>query len=166
VSEVLATSTVPEDDALARGRAALERHAWAEGYELLLAADRIKPLTGPDLEQLGLAAFFVPQPDEQGELKERAFKAYLDAGESIRAAYIAIDLARFYVLSGRTSIAAGWVRRAERLLPPDGETYAHGYLMLVRSEQAAAGGDLDRAMALAEGTIGIADRTGDADLRA
>jgi hypothetical protein len=166
VSEVLAAPTVPEDDPLARGRAALDRHAWAEGYELLVAADRIQPLSGPDLEQLALAAFFVPQPEHLGELKERAFKAHLDAGDEIRAAYVAIDLARFFVLSGRTSIASGWVRRAERLLPPDGETYAHGYLTLVRSEQAAAGGDLDGAMALAQRTIEIADRTGDVDLRA
>jgi class 3 adenylate cyclase len=157
---------VPEDDRLTRGRAALARHAWAEGYELLVAADRTQPLGGPDLEQLALAAFFVPESDRLGELKERAFKAYLDGGDVIRAAYVAIDLARFFILSGRTSIASGWVRRAERLLPPDGETYAHGYLMLVRSEQAAAGGDLDGAMSLAERTVDLADRNDDADLRA
>jgi len=164
VSEVLAAPSV--DDPLARGRAALERHEWAEGYELLVAADRIQSLSGSDLEQLALAAFFVPQPEHLGELKERAFKAHLDAGDELRAAYVAVDLARYFVLSGRTSIASGWVRRAERLLPPDGETYAHGYLTLVRSEQAAAGGDLDGAMRLAERTLEIADRTPDVDLRA
>src|SRR6185503_2724078 len=79
VSEVMAAPTVPEDDPLARGRAALDRHDWAEGYELLVAADRIQPLSGSDLEQLALAAFFVPQPEHLGELKERAFKAHLDA---------------------------------------------------------------------------------------
>lgn len=64
------------------------------------------------------------------------------------------------------SIASAWVRRAERILGPEGDTYAHGFLALVRSEMAAAQGDIDGALALAEQVIAIGDRAEDADLRA
>ena len=56
--------------------------------------------------------------------------------------------------------------RAERLIDPDGDTYVHGYLALVASEAAAASGDLDAALALAERAIAIGSTTADPDLRA
>ena len=58
------------------------------------------------------------------------------------------------------------MRRAERILGAEGDTYAHGYLALVRSEAAAATGDVETALALAERAIEIGDRAADADLRA
>lgn len=159
-------ASTPADDPVAAGRSALARHDWTTAFEQLMAGDAITPLAGPDLEALSEAAFFVARPEMVPEARERAFRWYLDAGDEQRAAYLAIDLARGALLDGRPSIASGWVRRAERILTDDGETYAHGYLALVRSEMSASAGDVDRAVELAERAVAIGERATDPDLRA
>jgi class 3 adenylate cyclase len=165
VSEVPSpASAVP--DPLEAGRAAIARNAWSEAFELLSAAERQGELSGPDLESLALAAFFVARPDDEDAARERAFNAYLASGDQVRAAYTAIQLARDASRFGRLSIASGWVRRAERLLGGEGDTYAHGYLALSQSEIASTQGDIDTALALAERAVAIGTQATDADLRA
>ena len=63
-------------------------------------------------------------------------------------------------------MASAWTGRAERILGSDGDTYVHGYLALVRSEGAAATGDIDAALRLAERAVDIGSRAVDADLKA
>ena len=75
-------------------------------------------------------------------------------------------MAREYGYSGKISIASAWLRRAERILGADGETYAHGYLALLRSEVAAWTGDSESVLALAEQAVEIGTRAADADLKA
>ena len=126
-------------DPIQAGRDALARHDWAQAFEQLSQADAGGRLAAADLESLALAAFFTAQPDLVVSVKERAFKAHEAEGDQIRAAYLALDIARNYGYAGKHSIASAWTRRAEKIIGPgDGETYAHGYLALVRSE--AAGG--------------------------
>ena len=153
-------------DPLEAGRMALARHLWPEAFEQLSAADRDGQLSGADLESLSLAAFFAAHADVALDVKERAFKAYLAEGNDVRAAYLAIDVARTYGFQGKTSIAAAWGRRAAGIIGPDGDTYAHGYLALGRSEGAAAAGNVDEALALAELAVAIGTRAADADLKA
>ena len=102
----------------------------------------------------------------EDDAKERAFTAYLNEGDELRAAYTAIAHARNLGRMGKLSLASGWVRRAERLLPEGGDTYAHGYLLLVRSEAAAGQGDIATALELAERVVEVAGHSSDADLRA
>lgn len=158
------TSAVP--DPLESGRAAIARNEWSEAFELLTTAEREHELSGADLESLALAAFFAGRPDEEDAARERAFHAYLASGDEIRAGYMAFDLARTARRFGRLSIASGWIGRAERLVGGDGDTYAHGYLALSRSEIAAAEGDMDTALALAERAVAIGRKATDPDLRA
>ena len=80
------------DDPIRVGREALERHAWTEAFDALQAADRIRPLQGEDLERLAEAAFFAPHPEVVLEAKERAFRAYEAAGDTERAAFLAINI--------------------------------------------------------------------------
>ncbi|MEO8571417.1 MAG: adenylate/guanylate cyclase domain-containing protein [Chloroflexota bacterium] len=148
------------------GRQAFARHAWPEAFELLSKADRDAPLSGVDLESLALAAFFAAHADVQIEIKERAFKAFQAEGNDVRAAYVALDLARMYGFGGKHSIASAWTARAERIIGSEGETYAHGYLALVRSEVAAATGDTETALTLAERAVAIGGSAADADLTA
>ena len=137
-------------DALREGRAALQRHAWTEAFDLLTRADEETPLSGNDLEALAEAAFFAARADVLADIRQRAFKAHFDAGDPLRAAYLALVLGREYGREGKTSIASAWIRRAERLLEPEPETYVHGYLALVRSEAARGAGGLDGGPALGE----------------
>ena len=122
-------------------------------------------LSGPDLESLAETAWFTAHADIGTDAKERAFKAYLAEGDTIRAAYFALDLTQSYAYRGKPSIASAWVRRGERLLEGQPESYAHGYFALCRSEGAKEAGDVEprshwRRMRCRSG------RTGDADLQA
>ena len=153
-------------DPILMARVARGRHAWAEAFDAYTAADRDTPLSGEDLEGLAEAAFFVAQGDIELETKERAFKAYEAEGNLTRAAFLAIDIAREYGYAGKYAIANVWVKRAERIIGPEGDTPVHGYLTLVHSEAARATGDLERATELAERVIAISERGTDADLRA
>ncbi len=156
----------PVVDPVQAGREALGRHAWQEAFDQLSQADRDGALSGSDLEALALAAFFVARGDEELALKERAFKAYEEAGDQERAAYLAIDLARTYGFAGKHSIASGWTRRAERIVGGEGDTYVHGYLALVRSEAAGATGDIETALAQAERAVEIGNGAANPDLKA
>lgn len=165
MTEATSPSTASPADPLDAGRAALASHDWASAFEHLTAADSAGGLRGADLEDLAMAAYFTAQAEAGIAIKERAFKARLDEGDPVRAAYLALDIAREYAFLGKTSIATSWMRRAERMLG-DGETYAHGYLALTRAEAAAASGDPDLALTEAARAVEIGERTFDGDLRA
>jgi class 3 adenylate cyclase len=166
MSEAASQTPTPDPDPLEAGRIALARHDWPLAFEQLSAADATGQLSGSDLESLALAAFFAARAEVALDVKERAFKAHLAEGNDVRAAYLAIDVARTYGYQGKSSIAAAWGSRAAGIIGPEGETYAHGYLALGRSEGAAATGDLDTALALAERAVAIGSRVADADLKA
>ena len=166
MSDVAASTATPPSDRITAGRAALDRHAWQDAFDLLMQADRETELPGPDLEALALAAFFSGHAAEEAGVKERAVKRYEADGDALRAAYLATDLARSYAFAGKHSIASAWKGRAERLVGATGETYVHGSLAIIGSETAAASGDLDGALALAERAVAIGTDAADADLRA
>ena len=167
MSDQLAPAADPaNDDPLLAGREALRRHAWQEAFDRLSEADRAGDLAGADLEALAVSAFFTAQADLEIETKERAFKAYQVETNELRAAYLALDLSKQNGYRGRSSIAGAWLRRAERLLENQPESYAHGYLALERSERAKNAGDVQAAVAQAELAVQIANRTGDGDLLA
>src|SRR5919108_4380698 len=101
---------------LRAAREALGRHAWREAFELLSGADRDGGLSGQDLEALAEAGFFTAHADVADEARQRAFKAYLDEGNQVRAAAVALGLAREFAHKGKPSMASAWARRGERLL--------------------------------------------------
>jgi class 3 adenylate cyclase len=166
MSDLLPPTSIAAPDPVALGRDALARHAWVDAFEQLSQADADGHLAGVDLEALALAAWFAARADLGLGVKERAFKAYESEGDKLRAAFLALDVAREYGRSGNLSIASGWTRRAERIIGIDGETYAHGYLAMARSEEAAGRGDLEAALTLAERAVEIGNRGADADLKA
>ena len=167
MTDVKPPTFTPHADPLRAGRDALARHAWLEAFEQLSQADRDGGLSaGADLEALALASFFGAHADGELTAKERAFKAYEADGNELRAAYLAIDIARWYGYAGKYSIATAWKRRAEKLIGSEGETYAHGYLALSDSEAAGAMGDPDKALAFAERAVEIGKAADDADLTA
>lgn len=154
------------DDALRAGRDAFAAHGWQEAHDRLLEADSASLLNGDDLESLALASFFVADPEVEFDARERAYARHAADGNTVHAAYIAVNLGRTYGFAGKPAMAAGWMRKAERLIGADGDTYAHGYLALVGSERAASTGELDVALALAERAIVIGDAAADRDLAA
>jgi len=153
-------------DPLLTGRAALAGHAWLEAFDLFSRADGDGSLSGADLESYAQAAFFARQAPLGLELKERAFKAHLAAEDQVRAAYLALDIAHDYGMTGKTSIASAWLRRGEKLLEGKPESYANAYLALDLSEAAAAAGNIDDALEQAERAVAIATSARHPDLQA
>jgi len=156
----------PPDALVQAGRDAFSRHAWSDAFDMFSMADREGGLSGPDLEQLAEAAFFAAKANERVDILERAFRRYESAGDRVRAAYIACDLAQNLVLRGKLSLATGWTRRAERLLEGEPESYAHAYLTLEQGDLAKWAGDIERAMPLVASAIEIASRTVNPDIHA
>jgi class 3 adenylate cyclase len=161
---VSAETAVP--DLAAAAREALRRHAWQEAYDLFTRAETAGTLTGRDLEDLAEAAWFAGQADASVQAKERAFQAYLAAGDRDRAAFLTFDLFEQYSHTGKTAIASAWMRRGERLVAELPEGAAHGWYELAKSDEAKAAGDVDAAAQRAGRAVDIGTRTGDADLRA
>ena len=170
VTESVATGDAAPSEALARARAAIERHAWRDAFDAFAAAEAggvaDAGLTGHDLEAYALSAYFSAQPDVVMDARERAIKAHIAAGDKDRGATVALMLARDLGYQGKASIAAAWVKRAERVLEGTADTVGHGHLALARALEATGDGEIDRAMELAEEGARIGTRTGDADLEA
>ena len=111
-----------------RGRAALERHAWADAYQALTEADRAGALTGEGLQLLAQAAYWTAHPDETIEALERAFGAFLESGDRATAAMTAFRVAEQHGMRMAMSQAQGWAARAARLAADDPEWPVHAWL--------------------------------------
>lgn len=151
---------------LAEGRAAILRHEWALGFQLLKEADETDPLPAEDLEAMGQAAWWIARPDEGIEALERAFAEHMQRGNKARAAYVALNLAREHGYKLAGSVAAGWFGRAVRLLEGEPEGIEHGYLYLRQSSAAIGRDDFDEAIVLSRRALEIGMKFGDADLQA
>ena len=166
MTDTVAPGSAPSADPLAEGRLAIANHAWQEAFDRLREADKMALLEADDLESLALAAFFVADPEVELDAKERGYARHEADGNKVRAAYMAAYIARTYAFAGKPALAGAWSRRAERLIGSEGDTYAHGYLALVGSESAAATGQLEAALALAEKAVAIGSTNDDRDLAA
>ncbi len=145
---------------------ALEGHRWQEAFDLLARSDREGQLAPRDLEALAQAAWFTGQPELTIEVKERAFRAHLDRGDRARAATVAFDLSREYMMKQKRSIGSAWAGRGERLLQGEPESFAHGYLAISHSWRSQDAGDVDEAIRWAEQAVDIGTRFGDRELQA
>jgi class 3 adenylate cyclase len=149
------------NDSLESGRRALERHSWPEAFEQLSAADAAQGLSPEDLEGLGAAARWLGRIAESMAARERAYAAYLDAGNRRRAGFVALELARDYLGRRNPSVGRAWLSRGERLLEAEPASVEYGHLERMRGFMA---GDPEEALAHAQRTFEIGSRFGDADL--
>jgi hypothetical protein len=84
---------VSADGALARGREAAGRLAWADAYTALSLADRSSSLAAEDLELLATAAYLLGRVEDCLGALQRAQQLHAGAGESRRAVRCAFWLA-------------------------------------------------------------------------
>ncbi len=152
-------------DTLRRARDAAAHEAWAEAYRLLgrLDATRLGP---DDCAAFADAAWWTSRIDESIVQRMRAYSGYLAAGAARHAGLMAWLLFYEHRLAGRTAVAAGWLRRAQRHLRSEPECVEQCYLAWVDAEDAQARGAFDEAMAAARRMAGIARRCGSPDLLA
>ncbi len=154
------------DNALEAGRDAARRHVWRDAYELLRSADKDGELTAEDLQDVAEAAWWTGRLEEAIALRERAYTAFVEAGQPRQAALLAIQLAGDYDNRSAMAVAGGWLARAERLLRDQEEGVEHGHLALARGMAALGMGELGTADAELGRAQEFAGRFGDRDLEA
>ena len=154
-----------DSELVARGRDAAARGAWREAYDLLAAADYAE-LSPEDLELIGEATSWTGPTERCIEVRERAYSAYLARGDRTSAARLALALVRDHSFARASSVAAGWSKRAERLLEDELESPEHGYLARRQGLAADARGDARAAQEHLRRALEIAQRFGDRDLEA
>jgi len=152
---------------LEAGRGAISRHAWKEGFDFLSEADRAEPLAPEDLERLAEAGWWTGQMSASIEARERAHRAFLDAGNPCRAGYHAIFLCRDYGSKGQGTVARAWLNRAERLLAHQPECVETAWFERTQTNFALEElHDLDAALVHARRVLDMATRLSDRDLMA
>jgi class 3 adenylate cyclase len=153
-------------DPVAEAREALDRHDWHEAFDLLQKADAEGLLDATDLDLLGEAAWWAGDIKACISARERAYAAYLEAGEPLRAAMIAFMLVRDHGARLEGALSSAWFKRAERILEGQPEGLPHGYLEMMRSRAAHMAGDFDRAVELGQRAVEMGMRFGDPNLQA
>jgi class 3 adenylate cyclase len=149
---------------LEAGRDAVLRRDWEAAFPLLHEADTAGGLSPEDLELLGEAALWAGRFEDYMDAIERAYKAYVDAANLPRAAYVATLLAHDYRAQLQPSIASGWLARAKRHLDETEEAPEHGYWALQRALVALGEHDFDESYAQGKRAEEIGRRFGDRSL--
>jgi class 3 adenylate cyclase len=152
-------------DALEAGREAMRRHAWEEARRLLSEADAEGKLDGEGLRQLGKAKYWCSDPPGCLDALERAYAAFVAAGDRRGAAKVALMLRRVCVNMMRDGAAArGWLQRAERLLEGDSECVELGFLWREQGRTAFNAGKPEEGTELLRKAIDLGNRLGNPNL--
>lgn len=151
---------------LATAHRALAAGDWAAACAALSAADQDVQLETSDLEALAEAAMYCGQQELSIDARRRAFAQHLATGSQGQAAMDALWLTINHVLRVRFAVAAGWLRKAERLLAGADDEAATGFAEVVSALFAFATGDLDEARSRGGAAFDAGARSGDADLEA
>jgi DNA-binding CsgD family transcriptional regulator len=152
-------------DELERGRDAYAKRAWKDAYESLSRADQAALLGAHELELLSTSAYMLGREEDYLGALERAHHAYLEAGETLRAARCAGWIGMTLALRGEVGPATGWLGRARRLVDRDQRDCAErGWMLLPVMFQHEAAGDFAGAAAAAAVAAEVGERFGDADL--
>lgn len=151
---------------LEAGKNALQRHAWAEAFADLKSADAGNELDAEGLEMLADAAWWTAQPADSVAARERAYTAFVAAGNKRRATRVALRLTQDNANKLAFAAAQAWFARAQELIEGDEESVEYGYVLFVGFLMGPATPDLDATVALARRITEIGKRHNDRDLQA
>jgi ATP/maltotriose-dependent transcriptional regulator MalT len=148
-------------DPVVLGRAALGRGDWVGArrhFETAIAQIE----TGPALDGLSDALFWLGELETSLHHRSRAFGIYHEQGDLCRAARAALWLAMGYISGyGNAAVANGWLQRAERLLDEAGPCSERGWFEQLRGKMTP---DPAATARHAHQAVEIARRHRDADL--
>jgi class 3 adenylate cyclase len=153
-------------ETLVDARKALARHAWAEASALLRQADAANGLDAEGLEMLADASWWLAQPDDSLAARERAYAAFVKAGDKRRAARVALRLGQDNGNKLAYAAAGAWLERATKLLEGDEDSAEFGYLLFVQVSVGHAALGADAAVALSRRANELGKRFADRDLEA
>jgi ATP/maltotriose-dependent transcriptional regulator MalT len=149
---------------LAAGSAALARGEWEAAYQAFEAVLRIEDRPHAQ-EGLGLAAWWLDLADVVFDARERAYRGYREAGDSLSAARVAVWLAwDTAAFRGEQAVANGWLQRARRLLEGQPDAPEHAWLASRAGIWALLDeGDPHEARRLAAEVVRVGQATGAVD---
>lgn len=155
------------EDAIERGRAAFDRHAWTEAYEALRVADSETPLDFGNLERAGVAGQLIGNDDEAAGLWGRAHQDALRTGDLTGAARMAFRLGMMFAGRGDMAVGGGWLARAARLVDESGlDCVERGWVLVPDGLRHLDSGDPAAAFATFERIAAIGEQFHDPDLGA
>ncbi len=151
---------------LAEARTAYERHDWrgavAPYRRALEAGDDV---AASDLERLGKACWWMGDREGCLDAHERAYAAYLAAGDRRKAAKCAQMLRFNYVNGlGDRETGSGWSAKAAGLLEGLPECAEHGYQVRLDARRLCTTGHRQEGLPLYEQALEIGRRLNDPDL--
>jgi DNA-binding NarL/FixJ family response regulator len=156
---------VSSGDELERGRESFERHAWADAFTLLSAADRDTTLRPADLERLAATAYLLGKDETTTDIGQRAHNGYLSESDVVGAARCAIWLGYGLLDRGEWAQGSGWLARAQRLLDEgQHDCVEQGYLLLPVGSRNMADGDAAAAYEVFGQAAKVGRRFHDLDL--
>jgi class 3 adenylate cyclase len=148
-------------DLLEMGREAVRQNHWSEAATALAAASRDDKLSPDDLLLLAEALWWSGEPDDAVDVFERAFAGFEREERYSDAATVGARLAYLAMRRLSPSIAGGWISRIERLLDGQPESVGHAWLSVLYVAKALMfENDMEKAAALADGTIAVGRRFG------
>ena len=160
----------PDQDAkqlLDTGREAHDVENWESSYQAFTAVAAMADLEGDDLHRLSESALWTGRSDERISVGEMAYGAYMEQGDTQKAALVALEVAQAYKFRLAKAISNAWVARARRLVVESSGSEAEGYLL--RRDAVAAfesDGDSDRGLELAIRVVEIGRSLGNRSLEA
>jgi DNA-binding NarL/FixJ family response regulator len=151
------------DGAIAEGRRALARGAWAEARGLFARA--LAAAETPDAyEGLGIAARYQLDSEAAFDAHERGYRLARSRGDADTAARLAIQLSYdAYAFRGRAE-ASGWVERAAMLIDGHPPSVAGAFVPTLRAHLALAEHDPEAARRQSEQAIALAREVGAVDV--
>jgi LuxR family maltose regulon positive regulatory protein len=148
------------DAALRDGQAALACGEWEEARSIFAAGE-----TAEELEGFSWAAWWLDEVDACLGARERAFRAYRDAGDCRGAARMALWLSDDHMeFRGEEAIANGWLQRAGTILEEQDTCPEHGWLTIFEAHGALLEHDDAKARRLASDARELGRRFGDVSL--
>jgi DNA-binding SARP family transcriptional activator len=148
------------------GREVVADRRWQDAVVRLSVADRDGVLCGDDLDALAEALLWTGNPLDALVVRQRAQVAFVEEGNILRAAMVAVMLAIWFGARLRMSVAGGWFQRAQRLLENEPQSAEHGFLAWAATMFAIATGRHEDARESAQRAFDIGQRFGVADLQA
>lgn len=117
---------------------------WQDAYETLARTDAESGLSAEDLELLATAAFLTGDREESRRARMRAYRVYVQRGDSRRAARCALRIGLDRVSAGEITRAGGclpasissctaWRERAAVHLADETEGPEQGYLLITEA---------------------------------
>jgi LuxR family maltose regulon positive regulatory protein len=151
------------DGAIAEGRRALTRGAWAEARGLFARA--LAASETPDAyEGLGIAARYELDAEAAIDAHEHGYRLARTHGDADTAARLAIQLSYdAYAFRGPAE-ASGWVERAAMLIDGQPPSTATAFVPMLRAQLALANHDPEAARAGSEQAIALAREVGAVDV--